>query len=384
MISVENLYWVLYENLLRPMDIDCWYYYPFGTQNTLNRYEFQPWTPRQEHHALFHFDQEPLWDLDLGHGYNRLQETSNKIVKILANSEHSDLKRQVCARYGMLDWYFFYHGFAALDWYSDAQFVPSHAHISNAFLSFNHVFGHQRSYRAALLLRLLELDVAHKGSISFHVTADHIRDEATQPHTRLSAWSKNLLDSHASSLHSLPWKLDHVNATGDLSARFGYQEYDLWQRSLWHIVNETVFYEPKQHLTEKVFKPIVAQRPFVLVAAPGNLRYLRSYGFQTFDRWIDESYDDIHDPDQRLDAIAVEIARFAAMPLDELKEIHQDMLPVLQFNKQHFFGQFREIIVEELIDNFEQCIRRWNNGRVDGRELPLQIHCSAIKQKLLL
>ena len=45
---------------------------------------------------------------------------------------------------------------------------------------------------------------------------------------------------------------------------------------LFHIVTETIFYDNKLHFTEKVFKPIVARRPFFLVGAPGNLAYLKS------------------------------------------------------------------------------------------------------------
>jgi hypothetical protein len=184
-------------------------------------------------------------------------------------------------------------------------------------------------------------------------------------------------------MKNFPWKLDEITVDGNLSAHFGHREYQLWQSSLLHVVNETVFYQPKLHLTEKIFKPIVAQRPFILVAAPGNLKYLKNYGFQTFGPWIDESYDDILDPDLRLDAVAKEIEKFARMSLPELRNIHQDMQAVLAFNKKHFFGEFRQIIVNELVDNFDQCIRIWNNGRVDGRELPLHPNLAQVKKVLL-
>jgi hypothetical protein len=144
-----------------------------------------------------------------------------------------------------------------------------------------------------------------------------------------------------------------------------------------------VFYHPKLHLTEKIFKPIVVLRPFVLAAAPGNLSYLRSYGFKTFDRWWDESYDLVDDIDQRSDMIVRILEKLCAMSPTELDDLYQDMLPVLQYNKQHFFGKFREIIVSELVDNFDTCLRIWNNGRVDGRELPLHPDLNSVKQILL-
>jgi hypothetical protein len=62
--------------------------------------------------------------------------------------------------------------------------------------------------------------------------------------------------------------------------------------SFLHIVNETVV--DKQHLTEKIFKPIVLKQPFVLMGGQGTLQYLRDYGFKTFKKWFDEDYDDIY------------------------------------------------------------------------------------------
>jgi hypothetical protein len=382
-ISIENLYWVLYANLLDPIGLDCHYYYPFGTKQRLsNGGEFHPIRPQQEHNVLFHYDQEPIWSDDFGIYDNYRVAWSTKIVRILANSEHSELKKKVCRDRKLLDWYFFYHGFAALDWYHDAQYIHQQWPIKTALLCLNHVFD-KRSYRVALLARLIDAGVTQNASISFHVTPERLQAELNDPGTELSEQSKKILHKHQDTLVTLPWVLDNVPINGALSARFGHQEYRMWQSSLWHLVTETVFLEPKLHLTEKVFKPIVAKRPFILAAAPGNLAYLRGYGFQTFDRWIDEGYDDIQCPDQRLDAIVQELTRFSTLNKNELMRVQQEMLPVLEHNKAHFFGAFRKIIVDEMIDNFDTCIRIWNNGRVDGRQRPLHPDLASVKRLLL-
>lgn len=383
-ISVENFYWTLFENLLKPAGLDCWYCYPFGTQDNLSVEEFKKIDRKQDYnHVFFHFDQEPLWSHTLG-AYDLLGIAwSAKRLKILANSEHSLLKTQLCKSRGMLDWYFFYHGFAALHWFQDAQYVHLDHEIRNAFLSLNREH-HRREYRIALLCRMIDQNILAQGSVSCHATQQDVVTALENPEARLSSSSRSLIQHMLPRLSDLPWKLDKMLVTGNLSARFGHQEYALWQQSLWHIVNETVFFDQKLHLTEKIFKPIVAQRPFVLAAAPGNLAYLRSYGFLTFDRWIDESYDMIQDPDLRQDAIVSEIARFAHMNVQQLRDVHQDMLPVLQHNKQHFFGHFRDIIVNELVDNFDHCLRRWNNGRVDDRDVPLHVDLQSVKKILRL
>jgi hypothetical protein len=386
MISVENFYWILYSNLLKPLEMSAYYYYPWGTHDYLSQWEFsQVYRKYHYNHVLF-YDQEPLWNDNLGAGYDagfRSHHSIDKFLKILANSERSYIKKQICRDRHMLDWYYFYHGFAALDWYRDAQYIHQDQDINNAFISFNHIISHDRSYRIALLARLIDRDIVHRGHISWHANIDKTMQEVTNPHNFLSDISRQLCHDILKHCTTLPWKIDQVIANGNLSAHFGYHEYCTWQRSLLHVVNETVFYQSKLHLTEKTFKPIIAQRPFVLVAAPGNLAYLRSYGFRTFAPWINESYDDIQDPDLRLDAIANEIARFAKMNPNELKDMHRDMQSILIFNKKHFFGEFRRIIVDELVNNFDQCIRIWNNGRVDGRELPLHPDLNGVKKLLI-
>lgn len=381
-MSVENFYWVVYQNLLKPLQIDVKYYYPWGTRNCLSEFEFQK--PYLLYHfyqyVLFH-DQEPLWNNDLGESDKF--GWSDRSLRIMANSERSGLKTQVCKDRSMLDWYYFYHGFAAQDWYRDAQFIDHDHDVDNAFLSLNHVVAHHRCYRIALLANLVHRDVTDRGVISWHADFDTTRQEIENPCNFLSDRSRALCRHAVSKLGNLPWTIDDVAIGGDMSAHFGHREYRLWQRSLLHIVNETVFYQNKLHLTEKIFKPIVAQRPFILVAAPGNLGYLKSYGFETFDSWIDERYDEIQDPDERLDAIAGEVARFATMDRTQLRKIQQDMRSVLRHNRQHFFGEFQRIIVNELVDNFDRCIRIWNNGRIDGRELPWHPDLDGVKKILL-
>lgn len=365
MATIENFYWILYQNLLAPAGLDCWYYSPFGTTHNLIRNEFSLQTARKTSHALFGFDQEPIWQENFG-AYD-LQEGAwtNRICKLLANSEISDSKKDICRQRGMLDWYFFYHGFAALDWFRDAALVSESAPITKVFSSFNHLTKGQRAYRMALTARLIDLGLSKQGDISFHDNHQSCLNELENPSSRLSSKDKSFVARYLCANQNLPMILDHQHIDGSFSARFGHQEYKLWQRSFLAVVNETVFYADKLHLTEKVFKPIVSSRPFVLAAAPGNLQYLRSYGFKTFSRWIDESYDLETDNDLRLDMIANEVAKLCDRPFGQILQMHQEMRPILHYNKNHFFGAFRQMIANELVDNFDHCIRRWNNGLLD-------------------
>lgn len=385
MISNANFYWILYHNLLKPVDVQCWYYYPFGTTQFLSIDEFARERYRKKPLALFHFDQEPIWSDDFGHRFDRemfWHSLTAKLPKFLANSEHSLIKTRCCQERNMMDWYYFYHGFAALDWYRDSRYVDGTTDFSWIFSSLNHLARHKRAYRLSLTAKLIDRDLIKHGEVSLGVDATACSQEILDRFTPLSCQEKQLVNRVLCQKTPLPLRIagDVVNA--DSSAHFGHREFSLWQRSFLHLVNETVYYDEKLHLTEKTFKPIVALRPFVLVAAPGNLEYLRSYGFHTFGKWWDESYDQISNANDRLDAIVDIVQDLCARPIDSIRSMFKDMQSVLIHNKQHFFGDFRRAIADELVDNFDTCIRKWNNGRVDGRHLPAHPDLASVKQLL--
>jgi hypothetical protein len=386
MFSIENFYYILHLHLLKPLGIHDLVYNNFGSVSSADlKFVYLPLEPKWGQACIrypicYFFDQEPINqnsvdDCLLTHGFMSF--------KALANSEVSDLKKKILEESRYLDWYYFFHGFAALDWYRDSRYFDQNINWTQVYISLNRLHTNDRSYRLNLVARLAQQKLLDRGHVSLHLGHTEYglwQQELANPRTRLSREACELIDEHLDQ----PLILDRDNTTGSLSADFGHQEFELWKSGFWHIVTETVFYHDKLHLTEKTFKPIVAQRPFMLAAAPGNLAYLKSYGFQTFDRWIDEGYDNILDPDQRLQAIVDQTQRLCAMSDAELHQMHQEMQPVLEHNFNHFWTGFKRQIVNELVDNFETCVRIWNNGRIDGRELPLHnIDLEQVKQVLL-
>jgi hypothetical protein len=387
MFSIENFYYILHQHLLKPTGVHDVIYGKFGSTSAadLELGRYMPLTARVgrmlfKNPTCYFFDQEPVNersvnDCPFTHFFGEF--------KLMANSEHSLLKKRMLKENQYQDWYYFFHGFAALDWYRDGQYFDQHIDWTRPYITLNRLHTNDRSYRLNLVARLAEQQLLSHGHVSLHLDHDEYglwQQELSNPETRLSAEACGLIRKNLSNALTL----DRTNTTGSLSADFGHQEFELWKSGLWHIVTETVFYHDKLHLTEKIFKPIVAQRPFMLAAAPGNLAYLKSYGFRTFDQWIDESYDLIQDPDQRLQAIVDQTRRLCAMSDSELRQMHQEMQPVLGHNFNHLWSGFKRQIVDELVDNFETAVRMWNNGRVDGKQLPLQnINLAQVKQVLL-
>jgi len=57
------------------------------------------------------------------------------------------------------------------------------------------------------------------------------------------------------------------------------------------------------YVSEKTFKPVKLNHPFVVHGSTGTLSYLHSLGFETFGHMIDESYDLVADANSRLKKI---------------------------------------------------------------------------------
>lgn len=64
-------------------------------------------------------------------------------------------------------------------------------------------------------------------------------------------------------------------------------------------------------VTEKTYKPIAHQHPFVVCGMKGVLSFLKEIGFETYDHIFDESYDNLDFFDDRLDIIYTNIKNFS-------------------------------------------------------------------------
>lgn len=309
-----------------------------------------------------------------------IRSLNSKInISIIANSEKSKMKNSLLQKYNYQDWYFFFHGFAALDWFRDFRFFQkSDIKITKLFICLNHLIDKKRSYRLNLLNQLFQNDFDKKGYISASkLNQELVKKEIFDSYSLLSLQTKkDIFKNLYNRAH--PIFLDDKQNFSSSSADIIDNTFSL--SALWHIVPETIFYDEKLHLTEKIFKPIVLRRPFVLIGAPGNLAYLKEYGFKTFDRWINEDYDDEPDPDIRIKKAVDEIKKLQGK---NLQDMYNEMLPILEYNHNHFYTKFKEIIVEEAIDNFKKAVFMYNKDLSFRFQLPEVLDYNHIKKLLL-
>jgi hypothetical protein len=99
-----------------------------------------------------------------------------------------------------------------------------------------------------------------------------------------------------------------VPATGHGSCAGTSDQYfynpEWYSNTHFSLVSESMVHG-QRFISEKIFKPLAFQHPFVVHGTAGTLRFLHELGFETFDHAIDESYDEIASSVSRLNTIKV-------------------------------------------------------------------------------
>lgn len=98
-----------------------------------------------------------------------------------------------------------------------------------------------------------------------------------------------------------------------------------------NIVTETQIVEETMFFSEKIIKPIFAVQPFIIIGCRSSLKKLKEFGFKTFDRWWDESYDDAMYT-ERFEKIIETLEYIASWDEDKLKNVIVEMEETLVHN----------------------------------------------------
>jgi hypothetical protein len=93
-------------------------------------------------------------------------------------------------------------------------------------------------------------------------------------------------DDRSSFHFAFPCQFEEVNTRAGVIP-----PVSIYQQSAYSIVTETTAELNYVFFTEKIARPIVCQRLFIVLSSHGYLHYLRAAGFQTFSEIINESYD---------------------------------------------------------------------------------------------
>ena len=252
----------------------------------------------------------------------------------------------------------------------DLTFGEAFIHISNfestrnkpkKFTCLNRAF---RPHRPVLISLLAEAGVLDQGYVSLGTQKFEMQRVAAygdmKTYLRFHIYHLAGMENHQTKNHALRDKMlagielihDKIPICLDKTEfETNYADWmstpvDNLRDSYFSIVTSTHYFEWQEKSpgwNEKEWKPMLCRQPFIIVNRPHILKQMRRFGFLTFSRWINESYDDIEDDWDRMAAIANEVARLSKLSNEEWDRMLDEMSHVLEYN--------RRVIIE----------KRWHN-----------------------
>jgi hypothetical protein len=264
-------------------------------------------------------------------------------------SERGEFVDALVERYGWQPHYYFYHGWACLDWfrgYNRAFLIPraSERTPTRTFMSPNRIVAGKRDHRVLFLYNVFK-----NGLENNHISAPRVCQYEGVDISSIAQKYTNVYQDITDVFDQA--QLPRLFAGEDQQEMHSYQLGNFTEAadSLVYVPTETVYFGNRQHLTEKTFKAIALEMPFVLVAPAGSLTYLREYGFRTFAGIFDESYDDELDDVRRIEKVAQLLKDLNNLSVTERQQIHRHCLPRVEHNYNHFYcGGFADLLWTEL------------------------------------
>jgi hypothetical protein len=180
-----------------------------------------------------------------------------------------------------------------------------------------------RYHRANLVYQLHLNDLLNDGLVSLGTQID-----------------SNVKEKSSNFFKSLPLSFDDT----DLDQNQAYKIIrDDFKNSYVSIVTETAYDNNVFFPTEKIYKAIVCYHPFIVVSGKHFLKSMKEFGYKTFSKWFDESYDNEESIDVRIKMIVGEIKKICDMTHEQLTSMIIEMIPVLKHNKKVFLERINSL-----------------------------------------
>ena len=158
--------------------------------------------------------------------------------------------------------------------------------------------------------------------------------------------------------YELPWAQNYPTSGMDQDI------YEKPYNDSWcSIVSETNDNATEIFMTEKIWKPIIAQQVFVVHGNYLYLQKLREMGFKTFSNYFDESYDLEKDSDHRIEKLTRTIKNLHEAPWED---IYLQTQSLRKHNADLFFN--KEKLSLEINKTLESFLEFADGSQVTSRE----------------
>jgi len=147
---------------------------------------------------------------------------------------------------------------------------------------------------------------------------------------------------------------DHVDYLGQYAHLSQVIPIDVYNQTAYTVLAETDHDNTLSCFTEKIAKPMIGRRLFLVFSGYRYLHNLRALGFQTFGSIIDETYDTVKDDDTRYGMVIEQMKWLAQQPQEE---IYAKIQPIVEHNYNLLMTRewvkYSAGAINTVLDNFE-------------------------------
>jgi hypothetical protein len=191
-----------------------------------------------------------------------------------------------------------------------------------------------RPHRLELTQRIIQANILERGTVTLGSNEDHNYDWTEGQAIPLVL----TIDDPATDYSHNGQPTEFGGIPNDLVS---IGRLDIWRQCFLNVVSETEFesFKPR-FVTEKMWKPIIGLRPFLIHGQTETYAWLRKQGFKTFNHyWSHVAVET--DPDVHATTLRV-LEYVSAMTADQLHQMYTHMLPDIQHNRQRYWEFAKE------------------------------------------
>jgi hypothetical protein len=308
------------------------------------------------HPAVFHmpFPYTSNFDTKISHAISvcsqviiLVSELHTETVKFITDHQNPNIVYFICgfingySNSNWMDWFIntcdFYKGNTLLTQLTPYKVKPKY---------FDILLGQQRSHRDVVYDYIIKNNYADKVILTYKNRSPFITPNQQDANWIWPDVDLEILESE------IRWTITKVKYKEQTTSLSQIISTEIYNQSAYTVVAETNWDNHYSFYTEKIVKPILAERLFIVFSGQHYLRNLRSLGFKTFDGIIDETYDTIEDNNQRFKLACEQIEYLINQPQEE---VLAKIRPITEHNKRvmmetdwlgDYFKELRAVLLD--------------------------------------
>lgn len=187
----------------------------------------------------------------------------------------------------------------------------------------------------------------------FKISFPQLGEDAFPPHNRFKKYTTPELIKSLES--KLPFDIDETDESNHGPAGIGKGKFDAdlplqpihYRDTLISLVlGAFPFVENCCHLHSSTYNPIYQGHPIIQFGPYKSLERMKEQGFKTFDKWWDESYDNIEDGWERFQVVLSLVHKISKLPKHKVL----DMLDEMSDTLQHNIDLINNYTIDDLVD----------------------------------